>query len=433
MARARGFKWDNVQKKQFVVDSNGVETTLLDETGSGGGGVSASIETSTTSPSNPADGDLWFDTTDGTLSVYYNDGTSSQWVGISGATGATGTDGAVGLAGADGITSYTDITARNAASPSTGDLAYVTSTGGLYIWDSSEWDRIWAGAESAPTWTTELEGNTALNTDGTATTLTVVATDAEGFNVTYAYDTIPSNQTQATIVNNNDGTFTLTPSTTATDAGEFIFRARSNDGLQVISTVTAVSLAFALDITFDSTEFGITTNSTNSVDWMHSSYWGNTEIYNTSVSSELKSGRTYFEIETTSVSGNFYIGIARSDIAQWYAGHFQPGVVTHFWSGGVVDNVTNNNLGGGVGSIGAGSVVQFAYDNTTNEFWLNKDGGTWWPTDPASGAGYSVNGTSGVPYRLVFGSSGGDTSFVGNIIVSSGTFNYPVPTGFTGH
>ena len=43
MARARGFKWDNVQKKQFVVDSNGVETTLLDETGSGGGGGGASI------------------------------------------------------------------------------------------------------------------------------------------------------------------------------------------------------------------------------------------------------------------------------------------------------------------------------------------------------------------------------------------------------
>ena len=95
MARARGFKWDNVQKKQFVVDSNGVETTLLDETGSGGGSETASIATSTTSPSNPADGDLWFDTTDGTMYVYYNDGTSSQWIGISGATGATGATGNV--------------------------------------------------------------------------------------------------------------------------------------------------------------------------------------------------------------------------------------------------------------------------------------------------------------------------------------------------
>ena len=93
MARARGFKWDNVQKKQFVVDSNGVETTLLDETGSGGGSETASIATSTTSPSNPVDGDLWFDTTDGTMYIYYDDGTSSQWVGISGATGATGADG----------------------------------------------------------------------------------------------------------------------------------------------------------------------------------------------------------------------------------------------------------------------------------------------------------------------------------------------------
>jgi hypothetical protein len=425
MARARGFKWDNVQKKQFVVDSNGVETTLLDETGSGGGSETASIATSTTSPSNPVDGDLWFDTTDGTMYIYYDDGTSSQWVGISGATGATGADG--------GVTSYTDITARNAAPPpSTGDLAYITSTGGLYIWDSSEWDRIWAGADSVPTWTTELSDNTVLNSDGTATTLTVAATDAEGFDVTYAYDTSPSNQTQATIANNNDGTFTLTPSTSASDSGNFTFRARSNDGLQVISTVTTVSLAFSEDITFDSSEMGITTNSTNSVDWAFGN-WGSTSDFNMAASSELASGRKYFEVEMVSGSSQFYIGIARSDIPQWNTGHFDTGVVVNYRSGGVIDNVTNSNIGGGVGSLNAGAVLQIAYDNTTDEVWFNKDGGTWWPNNPASGSGYSVNGTAGQPFRLVLGTEGGVTTFVGNIITGSQTFNHSVPTGFVGH
>ena len=284
MARARGFKWDNVQKKQFVVDSNGVETTLLDETGGDGGGAGASIETSTTSPSNPADGDLWFDTTDGTMYVYYDDGTSSQWVGISGASGASietsttlpsnpadgdlwfdTTDGTmyvyyddgtssqwVGISGATGatgtgggVTIYADITARNAATGvNEGDIAFVSDSDTLYVYDSSEWIRILAGPDELPRWTTELSSAIALNADGTATTLTVAATDPDGFDIKYTYDTSPSNQTQATIVNNNDGTFTLTPSITETDTGKFTFRAKATDGIHVISSTSEVALSF---------------------------------------------------------------------------------------------------------------------------------------------------------------------------------------------
>lgn len=36
--------------------------------------------TSDTAPSNPTNGDNWYNTTDGVTYVYYNDGTSSQWV-----------------------------------------------------------------------------------------------------------------------------------------------------------------------------------------------------------------------------------------------------------------------------------------------------------------------------------------------------------------
>ncbi len=237
MARARGFKWDNVQKKQFVVDSNGVETTLLDETGSGGGGGGASIETSTTSPSNPADGDLWFDTTDGTMYVYYNDGTSSQWVGISGATGATGAGG--------GVTSYTDITARNAAAVNEGDMAWVTSDTSLYVYDGNEWDRIYSDENTTPNWTTEPDLIYSLEEDGTNTTITTVAVDPEGFPIEYDYDTNPTNPSQITsIVNNNDGTFTMTPSTTTSDAGSFALRIKASDGLSILSKTVEVKLSF---------------------------------------------------------------------------------------------------------------------------------------------------------------------------------------------
>lgn len=36
--------------------------------------------TSATAPTTPQNGDIWFNTNDGTLYTYYNDGTSSQWV-----------------------------------------------------------------------------------------------------------------------------------------------------------------------------------------------------------------------------------------------------------------------------------------------------------------------------------------------------------------
>jgi len=38
--------------------------------------------TSSTAPTNPQNGDIWYDTDDGTTYVYYNDGTSAQWTEI---------------------------------------------------------------------------------------------------------------------------------------------------------------------------------------------------------------------------------------------------------------------------------------------------------------------------------------------------------------
>jgi len=55
---------------------------------SGGGG--ASVTASDTAPSSPSAGDLWFDSSELVLYVYYNDGDSSQWVQTNPA-GASGT------------------------------------------------------------------------------------------------------------------------------------------------------------------------------------------------------------------------------------------------------------------------------------------------------------------------------------------------------
>jgi hypothetical protein len=75
-----------------------------------------SIYTSTTPPVSPTSGDLWWDTDDGKLYVYYDDGTSEQWVDASGPsvavqdTAPTGYQGQLWLDSTDGsmYVYYTD-------------------------------------------------------------------------------------------------------------------------------------------------------------------------------------------------------------------------------------------------------------------------------------------------------------------------------------
>ena len=70
-------------------------------------GAQAHISTSAPS-SGVSNGDLWWDSDGGDLSIYYNDGSSAQWVDINtgprGAQGGTGPTGAQGAAGAQGAT-----------------------------------------------------------------------------------------------------------------------------------------------------------------------------------------------------------------------------------------------------------------------------------------------------------------------------------------
>jgi hypothetical protein len=364
--------------------------------------------------------------------------TTNQLVVHDGATvgGHTVGSGGGATSSGGGVTIYASIAARDAAAANEGDLAFLSDSDTLHINNGSEWIKVWAGPDELPAWTTELPSSVALNSDGTANTLAVAATDPEGFDITYTYDTSPSNQAQATIVNNNDGTFTLTPSITETDAGSFTFRAKATDGIHVISTTTTAALNFANDITFSGSEPGINVSSTNSFSYITADgTTGNSDGLQGARSSELVSGRKYFEVEITYVDvfwKSFMIGVARSD--ESLTGYNAPGSIMLYalnsaWYGNGGTGPTNANLD----TITTNDVLQIAYDNTTDEVWFNKNNGTWWPNDPgAGGSGKEMPGTSGQTYNFVLG-SGGSSDFSGNIITGSQSFNYSVPNGFSGH
>jgi hypothetical protein len=235
-----------------------------------------------------AAGEVTVNTTTNQLVVHDGATVGGHTVGSGGGTTSSG----------GGVTIYASIAARDAAAANEGDLAFLSDSDTLHINNGSEWIKVWAGPDEKPTWTTELPSSVALNSDGTANTLTVAATDPEGFDITYTYDTSPSNQAQATIVNNNDGTFTLTPSTTVFDAGSFTFRAKATDGIHVISTTTTAALNFANDITFSDSEPGINVSSTNSFSYLQANGTsGNSGSYQGARSSELVSGRKYLKLK----------------------------------------------------------------------------------------------------------------------------------------
>ena len=77
----------------YYTDSDGAQ--WVDVSGSTAA-VTANATQSDTAPSSPTAGDLWFDTTDATLFIYYNDSDGAQWVTVSGPTGPTGATGATG-------------------------------------------------------------------------------------------------------------------------------------------------------------------------------------------------------------------------------------------------------------------------------------------------------------------------------------------------
>ena len=128
---------------------------------------------------------------------------------------------------------------------SVGDQKFVTANKSLYVYDGTEWDRINAGPDAMPDITTTAPAEHSLNSSGNATSFTIAADDPDGFPITYAYDTNPTNQQQCTIAESN-GTFTMTPSTSESNAGSFVLRTHATDGVHTSTNSTNVTLAFGL-------------------------------------------------------------------------------------------------------------------------------------------------------------------------------------------
>ena len=149
--------------------------------------------------------------------------------------------------------------ANDAALPvsgnSTGDLKFNQAKKTVHVWDGSEWDRISSGPQIGPRYTTTPASTLMLNTDGSVNTLTAVAVDESGFPITYDWDAYSGSTVysasslppQLTAVSESSGVFTLTPSTSDSDAGTVTFRTKASDGVLFTPAITTLTLTFGLE------------------------------------------------------------------------------------------------------------------------------------------------------------------------------------------
>ena len=178
-------------------------------------------------PDSPSNGDTH--TANGV--VYTYNSTSTLWDTISGGSGGSS------------VTEYANLATFPSSDNTVGDFGFATDTKAVYVWDGTEWDRVYTDANAVPEWTTAPPATADLAIDGTATNQTVVASDPEGFPIEYSYDTNPSNQAQATISQSSNA-FTITPSTVEANSGSFTLRYKATDGLHSTSRSTTYTLEF---------------------------------------------------------------------------------------------------------------------------------------------------------------------------------------------
>ena len=143
---------------------------------------------------------------------------------------------------------YSDMAALIAATGmSAGDQALVTSLNKVFMYTGTAWYLVATMTNDSPTAITGVDGTYTLALDGTATTITAVSTDPEGFALTWSYAVTTGSLGSTATVSQADNVFTITPSTTEADAGSFSITFSVTDGATgAVSAVSAFTLAFSV-------------------------------------------------------------------------------------------------------------------------------------------------------------------------------------------
>jgi hypothetical protein len=168
---------------------------------------------------------------------------------------------------------------------STGDLAYVTATNKLYLYSVNGWFLIATVSNASPSAITGVSSAYTLATDATATVITAVSTDPEGFPLTWSWNVTTGSLTNGggatATVSQSANVFTITPTTTEAYAGTFSITFTVTDGVNgAVNSIGAFTLEFLVDWTSTTQQAKIVASDAQSSDHFGSAVAidGNTAI-----------------------------------------------------------------------------------------------------------------------------------------------------------
>jgi len=430
-------------------------------------GPITTVAVSDTAPTTPTDGDMWFNSSDLKLYIRYNDGATSQWI-IAAPAGPAGADSTVaGPAGGDGRAGvYADMAALIAKTGMVaGDTALVTALNKVFMYTGSAWFLIATMTNDSPTAITGVDAAYNLATDGTATIITAVSTDPEGFPLTWSYAVTSGSLGSTATVSQADNVFTITPSTTEADAGTFSITFSVTDGTTgAVSAVSTFNLTFYTLVkptVFASVGNGSTagasiasqndTSITYDMKTLGGSYSGNRT---TMAAIELPYGKYYFEVVKTSTTSNAEMftltnrdfasqpnAVNSTSTSYGWIYNASPNLYAYYYPNNIGTTYTSSGAYNAFWSIdshaNAESRMGIAYDSVYNRWWMRLGRSAWLWGDPVAGTGAYNSSTAGnynnTSHKLFFSTgAGGSNSWSYSFRLEGKPLHqYSTPTGFT--
>ena len=178
--------WDSSQAMMFIYYADGSSNQWVKANPSGSGGADIAVQE--TAPSNPNSGDLWFDPATLKTYVYYNDGDSAQWV-QSNPTGGGGSGGGSSVTVSDTAPS----------SPSSGDLWWHSTNLKLYVYYTDGSSNQWVQTNPSGTVSLGVDDLTDVDT----TTAAPSTGDLLQWNGTNWVPALPESPNRNKIINGN--------------------------------------------------------------------------------------------------------------------------------------------------------------------------------------------------------------------------------------
>ena len=189
------------------------------------------------------------------LANVLDDGSSGQYLKSTGSGGVVFDDVAAGAV------VYANPDLLPLSGNSAGDMAYVTATNRFYINNGSGWYSV-SLVNTNPNITSVQDASSGttpftLTTDGTATVITITASDPEEVPLTYNYSVTSGSLTNgggtsATVTQgtgSNTNQFTVTPSTNTAYGGTFTLTFTASDGINQAQSANVFSLNFVTQVT----------------------------------------------------------------------------------------------------------------------------------------------------------------------------------------